>query len=81
MPGEESTGLVRSLLEMGARNVIAGHWPVADHSTARWMASFYNQYLRGASIHEAIRSAACTVREQYRSAYHWAAFSLFGAGN
>lgn len=81
MPGEESIGLVRSLLEMGARNVIAGHWPVADASTAQWMTTFYDTYFKGATLHDAMAAAAHEVRERYRSAYHWAAFSLFGAGN
>ncbi|MBK7092258.1 MAG: CHAT domain-containing protein [bacterium] len=80
LPGEESTGLVRSLLEMGARNVIAGHWPVYDQTTAVWMAAFYDKYFQSASILAAIRHAAITVRAQYPSAYHWGAFSVFGAG-
>ncbi len=80
LPGEESTGLVRSLLEMGARNVIAGHWPVSDQTTAVWMAAFYDSYFKSASILAAIRYAATTVRAQYPSAYHWGAFSVFGAG-
>ncbi|MEW6051511.1 MAG: CHAT domain-containing tetratricopeptide repeat protein [Candidatus Zixiibacteriota bacterium] len=81
LPGEETSGLVRSLLEMGARNVIAGHWPVSDRSTALWMSTFYNTYFVGNDILAAARRAATVVREQYPSAYHWAAFSVFGAGN
>lgn len=80
VPGEETTGLVRSLLEMGARNVIAGHWPVADRSTALWMTLFYDSYFRDADIMAAARHADRTVREQFPSAYHWAAFAVFGAG-
>ncbi len=80
LPGEESTGLVRSLLEMGARNVIAGHWPVSDQTTALWMAAFYDKYFQSKSILAAIRHAAITVRAQFPSAYHWGAFSVFGAG-
>ncbi len=81
LPGEESTGLVRSLLEMGARNVIAGHWPVSDETTALWMTAFYDKYLRGTSLQESIKHAALTVRSLHPSAYHWAAFSVFGAGD
>jgi CHAT domain-containing protein len=79
-PGEEHTGLVRSLLEMGARNVIAGHWPVADRSTALWMSAFYNMFFGNQPIQSAMRHATLTVREKYPSAYHWAAYSVFGAG-
>ena len=81
MPGEESTGLVRSLLEMGARNVIAGRWPVSDHTTAIWMKTFYQQYFAGSDILNAARDAARKVRESYPSAFHWAAFAVFGAGD
>jgi tetratricopeptide (TPR) repeat protein len=80
LPGEETNGLVRSLLEMGARNVIAGHWPVADRSTALWMSTFYDSYFRDANLLAASRHADRTVREQFPSAYHWAAFAVFGAG-
>jgi tetratricopeptide (TPR) repeat protein len=80
LPGEESTGLVRSLLEMGAKNVIAGNWPVSDESTALWMTTFYNKYMEGEELHESARFAALTVRDLYPSAFHWSAFSVYGAG-
>lgn len=80
LPGEESTGLVRSLLEMGARNVVASHWAVSDVSASLWMKTFYSGYLDGSSVREAAREAATTVRKKYPSARHWAVFSLFGAG-
>jgi CHAT domain-containing protein len=79
LPGEESSGLVRALLEMGARNVLASHWAVADASTALWMQSFYRSYLPSSDLHISINEAARTVRDRFPSAYHWAAFSLFGA--
>jgi tetratricopeptide (TPR) repeat protein len=80
MPGEESTGLVRSLLEMGARNVIAGRWPVSDKSAALWMKLFYNKYMNGDNIYNAARLASLMTRESFPSAYHWAAFAISGAG-
>jgi len=80
LPGEESTGLVRSLLEMGARNVIAGQWPVSDESAAAWMTHFYGRYFNDIDLFTAAREAAMKVREEYPSAFHWAAFSVFGAG-
>lgn len=81
LSGQEATGLVRSILEMGARNVIAGHWPVADESTAEWMDRFYKDYFDGVNLDESSRNASLEVREKYPSAYHWAAFSVFGAGD
>ncbi len=81
LSGEESTGLVRSLLEMGARNVIAGHWPVSDESTAMWMDEFYGGYFANQSLTDAAAQASSRVSEKFPSAYHWAAFSVFGAGD
>jgi tetratricopeptide (TPR) repeat protein len=80
LPGEESTGLVRSLLEMGVRNVIAGQWPVSDESASEWMTHFYRRYFDCVDLFAAAREAAMTVREKYPSAFHWSAFSVFGAG-
>ncbi|MBN1211713.1 MAG: CHAT domain-containing protein [candidate division Zixibacteria bacterium] len=80
LPGEEASGLVRSLLEMGARNIVASHWAVADRATSNWMNLFYKYYLGGASIAQAVQLAAHGVKEKYPSAYHWGAFSVFGAG-
>jgi CHAT domain-containing protein len=79
-PGEESTGLVRSLLEMGARSVVAAQWPVADGPTALWMGLFYNSLNDDMKPIEAARKASLSVRETFPSAYHWAAFSVYGAG-
>jgi tetratricopeptide (TPR) repeat protein len=81
VPGEETTGLVRSLLEMGARNVLAGHWPVSDRSTAAWMGAFYQRLFAGDDLLESAAFAAESVRVTYPSAFYWAAFSVFGAGD
>jgi hypothetical protein len=80
LPGEESTGLVRSLLEMGARSVLASHWAISDDSTSLWMAEFYKRFLSGEPALSAARETALDIRNRYASAYHWAAFSMFGAG-
>ncbi|UCC43515.1 MAG: CHAT domain-containing protein [Candidatus Zixiibacteriota bacterium] len=80
LPGEESTGLVRSLLEMGAQNVIASNWAVSDLSTSLWMDLMYKSYLSGSTAGEAVRHAAEGVRETFPSVYNWGAFSTFGAG-
>ena len=80
LPGEESTGLVRSLLEMGGRNVVGSHWTVSDASTSQWVKIFYRSIFEGQSVSEAVRFTALTLRETLPSAYDWAAFSVFGAG-
>lgn len=80
LPGEESTGLVRSLLEMGARNVVGSHWSVADRTTSVWMQNFYDSIFERQSVSESVRQASLYTREHFPSAYDWAAFSVFGAG-
>jgi len=81
VPGEESTGLVRSLLEMGAQNVIASRWPVSDRTTSLWMQKFYDKFFENYDILQSSRHAAESVKAEYPSAYHWAAFTVFGAGS
>lgn len=81
LPGEESTGLVRSLLEMGAGTVIAGLWPVSDTSSRLWMEAFYGRLFDGEGVLKAATHASRTVKRQLSSAYHWAAFTVFGAGD
>jgi tetratricopeptide (TPR) repeat protein len=80
LPGEESSGLVRAMLEMGARSVVAGGWAVADRSTSVWMDSFYAALMRNDSPLTAMTRAIRAVRKDYPSAYHWAAFTVYGAG-
>ncbi len=80
MAGEESSGLVRAMLEMGAHNVLASHWAVADSSTADWMRHFYTLLAEGTAISTAVRQTSMSLRERYPSAYNWASFEVYGAG-
>lgn len=79
LPGEEPTGIVRSLLEMGARTVVAAQWPVSDQSTADWMQRFYKHYFSGVSASDSASLASRHIREDNPSATHWAAFAVYGA--
>jgi CHAT domain-containing protein len=80
LPGTESTGMVRSLMEMGARNVLAGQCAVHNDATAEWMYNFYNDILSGTSIPSAVRKTSINMQNKYRSAYHWGSFVLYGVG-
>ncbi|MFH2050541.1 MAG: CHAT domain-containing protein, partial [bacterium] len=79
IPGEESTGFVRSLLEMGSRQVVASLWPVSDKTTAKWMNAFYKNLFKNKNVLAATRFATDIIREDSPSAYHWSAFTTFGA--
>jgi len=78
-PGEEYAGLVRSILEMGARSVLAALWPVSDASTANWMRVFYREWMADRPLTEAVRAAGFATRAKWPSPYHWSAFTLFGS--
>ncbi len=80
LPGDESAGLIRALIEMGARNVVASHWAISDRSTSVWMRAMYEALVGGSDIADATREAARLTREKFPSAHDWAGFSLFGAG-
>jgi tetratricopeptide (TPR) repeat protein len=79
LPGEEPTGIVRSMLEMGAKTIVAARWPVSDRSTAVWMETFYENYFSGASACDSAARASQQVREDSPSATHWSAFAVYGA--
>lgn len=81
LPGDEATGLVRSLIEMGSRNVVATLWPIADEAAALWTCAFYENYFKDYNIPDSFRYASNKVRGTYHSAYYWAAFSVYGAGD
>ncbi len=81
VPERESTGLVRALLEMGVRNVVAGRWTISDKATALWMKTFYGRLLNGTGLLDSFKEASDIIYKQYHSAYYWAAFSLWGAGD
>ncbi|KXU87050.1 hypothetical protein CR51_36300 [Caballeronia megalochromosomata] len=56
--GHEVEGLAGSVLEKGAKAVLATLWPVADRSTAQFMATFYRESVKaGQTKGEALRAA------------------------
>ncbi len=80
VPTYESTGMVRSLLEMGAQNVVASHWAVNDQAAADWMRAFYRRVGQCSSLTGSLQSATLEMMNEYPCASQWAAFSLFGSG-
>ena len=77
--GEEPTGIVRSLLEMGAKNILAGQWQVSDKITSEWMKIFYSEYFKTKNLNESLVKTKKVIREKYRSIYYWGPFILYGA--
>lgn len=72
--------LVRSILNAGARRVVAAQWNVDAAATRRLMASFYQQMSYGSPAAKALQEAAAQIRAQPAAShpYYWAAFQVFG---
>jgi len=80
--GEGTVGLTRAFLAAGARRVVASLWPVADASTGRLMARFYEELLRrGRPVDQALNRARATLWSERETAhpYYWAPFVLMGS--
>jgi CHAT domain-containing protein len=76
VPGEGLIGLGRTLLEAGARAVVASQWSVEDRAAADMMVAFHDLLKQGedpvSALHLASRSAAT---ESPHPAY-WAPFTI-----
>lgn len=78
---DELVGLVRGLLQAGARSALVSLWDVHDGSTVEFMESFYRHWQGGkAGAAEALRRASLDIREVHRDVYYWAPFVLVGLG-
>jgi CHAT domain-containing protein len=79
-PGDELMGLVRGLLQAGARSLVLSLWDVHDDSTKEFMIEFYSRLQTGLSKAEAMQGACVSLRERRPHPYHWAPFLLIGKG-
>jgi len=79
--GEGPIGFARSFLVAGVPVVVASLWPVDSDSTAELMIAFHRERRRE---HRATTAALARAqqemmaRENYRSPYYWAGFTLIG---
>lgn len=70
-------GLQRAFKSAGVRSIIMSLWEVNDAATALFMRTFYEQWLGGASRHQAFVAAQRRVRQQYGPQdSSWAAFIM-----
>jgi len=88
--GEGLIGLTRAFQFAGARSIVATLWPIADESTARLMARFYQELKQGQGKAESLRRAQLELIQRedrtlagkdFSHPYHWAGFSLIGPGD
>jgi CHAT domain-containing protein len=79
--GEDYATLAQAFLFAGARSVVATLWRVEDDGAAAFAERFY-RHLGSATPAVALAAAQrdMLADPQYRTPYHWAAYSLNGVG-
>jgi CHAT domain-containing protein len=79
--GDETFGLVRAFLSLGAEAVVASLWTVADESTAILMRAFHQRLANGkADVAAALGAAQRELRSttRYAHPYFWAPYVAIG---
>lgn len=79
---EGVSGLAKSFLIAGTRNVILTLWSIDDKATSIFMTHFYKALLDGQTIRCALTEAKKNIAQQdrYKNPYFWAGFVLYGIG-
>jgi CHAT domain-containing protein len=77
-PGDEQIGLVRGLLQAGARSLVLSLWDVHDRTTKEFMIAFYSRLRQGLAKPVAMQRAMTELRERHPHPYYWAPFLLIG---
>jgi len=76
--GDELIGLVRGLLNSGAKSLLLSLWDVQDGTTAGLMRGFYSRLEGDRNKASALRDAMRELRESHPHPYYWAPFALIG---
>ena len=79
--GDELLGLVRGLLQSGARTLMLTLWDVQDGTSAELVKSFYRKLQSGMEQPAALRHAMCKLRDEHPHPFYWAPFFLTGAAS
>ncbi|MCL4797272.1 MAG: CHAT domain-containing protein [Bryobacteraceae bacterium] len=78
---DELLGLVRGLIQAGARAAVLSHWHAHDESTTELMVRMYQYLVKdGLPPVHALRRASLDIRTTYPDVRQWAAFFLIGMG-
>ncbi|NJR56811.1 MAG: CHAT domain-containing protein [Acaryochloris sp. CRU_2_0] len=74
-------GMAGVAAQVGARSTLASLWLVDDASTAKLMASFYENLQGGKTKAEALQAAQISLitSEENRHPFFWASFLLIGS--
>lgn len=79
-PAEDQSGLIPTLIQQGARSVLATLWRVEPASTRRFMVACYQNLNQNAWRNKpaAVREATLTLMRDHAHPYYWAPFILIG---
>ncbi|MBK9073943.1 MAG: CHAT domain-containing protein [Flavobacteriales bacterium] len=69
--------IIKAFKDAGTDKVIASSWAVPDECTALLMDKFYDYYLQGVSVSQALTEAQRKVAERYPEKRYWAAFMVY----
>jgi CHAT domain-containing protein len=78
--GEGLVGFAWAFLQAGARDVIAGLWDVADHSTPELMQVLYARMSEGDTPPAALRKAKLALLDgkgPFRKPFYWGPFQAY----
>jgi hypothetical protein len=76
--GSDTEGLASSFILGGAMAFIGASWPMPDISAGILASEFYNQFLKGETIGEAMLKARLHLKEVRPKDINWMAFTLYG---
>lgn len=80
--GEGLSGLARSFLYAGSRNLLVSHWPVGSVATGALMEEFFRHWLQQGQQRPATALAAAMQalrqRKEFSHPLYWAPFMLIG---
>jgi CHAT domain-containing protein len=75
--GEGILGLRRAFTLAGARCVVSSMWRIADRETTEFMRLFYERFVAGHAVADALRSAQLEMKARHPDPWYWGAFVAY----
>lgn len=71
-------GWAAQWMELGAGAFVGTSWAIQDDSAAAFASAFYESFLKGASLPEAVREARLAIRKQFPGDPTWLTYVAYG---
>jgi hypothetical protein len=71
-------GWTARLVQMEAGAVLGALWPIDDQAAVRFIRTFYEVFLAGTPLAEAVQRARLETREEFPKESTWLAFTVYG---